>query len=106
MRSENGTSKAIDLPYDVTGWTLSLQMGVDVDAVTDPMRAGAAGAADKIDSDQLPEASVEGAGAMFAVSHKVNASFELVNAALAQGGSVSLAQDPVKTSEGWRRARF
>ena len=29
---ENGTSKAVDLPYDVTGWTLPLQMGVEVDA--------------------------------------------------------------------------
>ena len=44
---ENGTSKAIDLPYDVTGWTLPLQMGVNVDAVTDPLAAGRARDADK-----------------------------------------------------------
>jgi hypothetical protein len=25
------------LPYDITGWTLPMQMGVQVDAVTDPM---------------------------------------------------------------------
>src|SRR6204780_3768805 len=84
---ENGTSKAIDLPYDVTGWTLSLQMGVDVDAVTDPLEAEQRGMLTKIDKVQLPEASVEGAGATVAVSHKVNAAFQLVNAALAQGGT-------------------
>ncbi len=49
---------------------------------------------------------VEGAGAVFAVSHKANASFELVNAALAQGGTVSLAQEPVKTAEGMETGAF
>jgi hypothetical protein len=103
---ENGTSKAIDLPYDVTGWTLSLQMGVDVDAVTDPLEADQRGMLTKIDQVQLPEASVEGAGATVSVSHKVNAAFQLVNAALAQGGTVSLAQDPVKTAEGTETGAF
>ena len=46
-RCENGTSKSIDLPYDVTGWTLPLQMGVNVDAVTDPLAAGERAHADK-----------------------------------------------------------
>jgi hypothetical protein len=103
---ENGTSKAIDLPYDVTGWTLSLQMGVDVDAVTDPLEADQRALLTKVDSIQLPDATVEGAGSVYAVSHKVNAAFELVNAALAQGGSVSLAQDPVKTAEGTETGAF
>ena len=39
---ERSTSKSIDLPYDVTGWTLPLQMGVNVDAVTDPLGCRAA----------------------------------------------------------------
>jgi hypothetical protein len=103
---ENGTSKAIDLPYDVTGWTLSLQMGVDVDAVTDPLEADQRGLLTKIDAVQLPDATVDGAGATFAVSHRVNAAFQLVNAALTQGGSVSLAQDAVKTAEGTETGAF
>jgi hypothetical protein len=103
---ENGTSKAIDLPYDVTGWTLSLQMGVDVDAVTDPLATDQREMLTKIDAVQLPEASVEGAGSTVAVSHKVNAAFQLVNAALAQGGTVALAQDPVKTAEGTENGAF
>jgi hypothetical protein len=103
---ENGTSKAIDLPYDVTGWTLPLQMGVDVDAVTDPLIADQRAMLTKVDTIKLPDATMEGAGAVFAISHKVNASFQLVNAALAQGGTVSLAQDPVKTAQGSETGAF
>lgn len=103
---ENGTAKAIDLPYDVTGWTLPLQMGVHVDAVTDPLEPEQRALLTKIAAVELPEASVEGAGALFAVSHKVNASFQLVNAALQQGATVSLAQDPVKTAEGTETGAF
>jgi len=103
---ENGTSKAIDLPYDVTGWTLSLQMGVDVDAVTDPLGPDQRALLAKLDAVQLPDGTVDGAGTLFAVSHKVNAAFQLVNAALQQGGTVSLAQDPVKTSQGTETGAF
>jgi hypothetical protein len=103
---ENGTSKAIDLPYDVTGWTLPLQMGVSVDAVTDPLGADERALLTKIDKVELPEASVEGAGALFAISHKENASFELVNAALKAGATVSLAEEPVKTAEGMEKGAF
>ncbi len=103
---ENGTSKAIDLPYDVTGWTLPLQFGVNVDAVTDPVGADERALLTKIDKVELPEASVEGAGALFAISHKENASFELVNAALKAGATVSLAEEPVKTAEGMETGAF
>jgi hypothetical protein len=103
---ENGTSKAIDLPYDVTGWTLPLQMGVDVDAVTDPLTADQRAKLTKIDAVKLPAASVDGAGAVFAVSHRANAAFQLVNDALKQGAAVSLAQDPVKTAEGTETGAF
>jgi hypothetical protein len=103
---ENGTSKSIDLPYDVTGWTLPLQMGVDVDMVSDPLTADQRAELTKVNAVTLPEASVDGAGAVFAISHKVNASFELVNAALQQGGTVSLAQDAVKTAQGTETGAF
>jgi hypothetical protein len=103
---ENGTSKAIDLPYDVTGWTLSLQMGVDVDAVTDPLEPDQRSLLAKVDAVHLPNATVEGVGTTFALSHKVNASFQLVNAALAQGANVSLAQDAVKTAQGSETGAF
>jgi hypothetical protein len=103
---ENGTSKAIDLPYDVTGWTLQLQMGVDVDAVTDPLEPDQRALLTKTDTVELPAASVEGPGALIAVSHKVNNAFQMVNAALKLGGTVSLAQDPVKTAAGTETGAF
>ena len=103
---ELGTSKAVDLPYDVTGWTLPLQMGVDVDTVTDPVTPAQRAQLEKIDTAQAPAASVEGAGAAFAVSHRVNASFQVVNEALKSGATVSLAQEPVKTASGMERGAF
>jgi hypothetical protein len=103
---EAGTSKAVDLPYDVTGWTLPLQMGVNVDAVTDPVTADRRGMLIKIDKAEAPATSIEGAGAVFALSHRTNASFELVNAALKDGATVSLAQDAVKTANGAEKGAF
>lgn len=103
---EQGTSKAVDLPYDVTGWTLPLQMGVHVDAVTDPLTAAQRSALTQITKVDLPATSVEGAGPVFAVTHRANASFQLVNAALKAGAHVALAQQPVKTAEGEETGAF
>ncbi|KAA6460121.1 hypothetical protein DYQ86_13795 [Acidobacteria bacterium AB60] len=103
---EDKTAKAIDLPYDVTGWTLPLQMGVNVDAVTDPLQPEQRRLIAKIEKVDLPVAEVDGAGTVFALSHKVNASFELVNAALRAGGTVSLAQEGVKTPSGMETGAF
>ena len=33
----DASGKPEKLPYDVTGWTLPMQMGVRVDALTDPV---------------------------------------------------------------------
>jgi len=103
---ENGTSKAVDLPYDVTGWTLSLQMGVDTDAVSDPLEADQRALLAKVDKAEIPETAIDGTGTVFAVSHKVNASFQLANAALRAGGTVSLAEEPVKTANGTETGAF
>ncbi len=94
------------LPYDITGWTLPLQMGVAVDAISDPLTKEQRGAMTKVAEVKLPEAKVEGEGAVFAVSHKPNAAFKLVNAVLEKGGTVDMASDPIKTSEGMERGAF
>jgi hypothetical protein len=103
---ELGTGKAADLPYDVTGWTLPLQMGIAVDAVSDPLTASQRSLIDRIDTVTMPAAEVAGRGSIFVVSHKPNASFELVNAVLQQGGSVSMAQEPIDSPEGKERGAF
>lgn len=100
------TAAGAHLPYDITGWTLPLQMGVSVDAVSDPLTQQQRVLLTKIDQVKLPEAQVTGEGSIFAVSHKPNASFQLVNAALAQGGSVVMSSDAVKTSEGMEQGTF
>jgi len=101
-----GTNPIGHLPYDVTGWTLPLQMGVNVDAVTDPLGADERALLTKIDKAELPAQGVQGTGTVFALSHRTNASFEAVNAALAAGATVQLAQEPVKTANGMERGAF
>jgi hypothetical protein len=100
------TASGAHLPYDITGWTLPLQMGVGVDVVSDPMDAEQRDHMTKIEQVKLPDVEVAGEGTAFAVSHKPNAAFEVVNAALAKGGTVALAPEPVKTSEGMERGAF
>lgn len=100
------TAAGSHLPYDVTGWTLSLQMGVSVDEVTDPIPPEQRALLTRIDHVTLPSVDVSEAGGVFAVSHKPNASFQIVNAVLSQGGSVAMATEPVKTAEGTETGAF
>jgi hypothetical protein len=100
------TAAGAHLPYDITGWTLPLQMGVSVDAVSDPMEPAQRALMTKIEQVKLPEGQVAGEGSIFAISHKPNAAFQLVNAALAQGATVAMASDMVKTSEGMEKGAF
>ena len=46
----------------MTGWTLPLQMGVNVDAVTDPLGADERALLTKIDKAELPAQGVDGTG--------------------------------------------
>ncbi|HWZ50733.1 MAG TPA: M14 metallopeptidase family protein [Granulicella sp.] len=101
-----GAAAGAHLPYDITGWTLPLQMGVSVDSVSDPLTSEQRALLSKIATVKLPEAGTIGEGAVFAISHQPNASFELVNAVLAQGGSVAMANDAIKTSEGMEKGAW
>ncbi|MGC2162839.1 MAG: M14 metallopeptidase family protein [Silvibacterium sp.] len=101
-----GGMKAEDLPYDVTGWTLPLQMGVRVDPVSDPITQEQLADLKPVTEITLPTAAVKGAGTEFAVSHEANASFRLVNDVLAKGGSAAFDDEPVKTPEGMETGAF
>lgn len=100
------TAAGAHLPYDITGWTLPLQMGVDADVVSDPLAAEQRSKMVKVEKVTLPDAAVDGTGATFAISHKPNNAFQIVNGVLEQGGSVSVATDPVKTPEGMEKGAF
>ena len=80
------------LPYDVTGWTLPLQMGVEVVAVSQPVPDAARSAMRKLDRIEPIAGKVEGAGPVFAFSHNSNASLRAVNDLLAAGATVSFSK--------------
>lgn len=75
-----GEAGAVKRPYDLAGWTLSMQMGVKVDRV-----------------DERFEAALEGAGAVepaaAVLDHKQNAGFVALSRALKNGGKVYRAGD-------------
>jgi hypothetical protein len=102
----DGSAKPVTLPYDVTGWTLPMQMGVRADAVTDPVGDDQRAALELVAKIDTPPGGVVGAGPNFVLSHKANAGFEAVNDILAAGGSVSLSKEPVQTSEGQEAGAF
>ena len=81
-------------------------MGGSVDTVTEPMTPDQRAALVKTAEVKLPAAEISGEGATFILSHKPNAAFQLVNAVLAQGGSVGLVPDMPKTAEGPERGAF
>ena len=97
------SSKPKERPYDITGWTLPMQMGVRVDPITDPITDDQL-AHLKVETDlDAPPAEVQGSGGTFIVSHESNASFRVINDVLAAGGSAGFAQDEAKTSGGMEK---
>ncbi|HLW77381.1 MAG TPA: M14 metallopeptidase family protein, partial [Bryobacteraceae bacterium] len=61
------------LPYDVTGWTLPMQMGVEVIEVTTPVSAESRGLMRRLDRVEPLKGKVEGNGPVFSFSHDSNA---------------------------------
>ena len=100
------TASGAHLPYDITGWTLPMQMGVAVDVVSDPMTSEQHAKMARIAEVKLPEPPAPAEGRVFALSHKPNNSFQVVNAVLAGGGEVSISNEAVKTAGGTERGAF
>jgi hypothetical protein len=88
------------LPYDVTGWTLPMQMGVQVGPVLEPVTPAERAGLKRIEQFTPPAGTVEGAGSVFVLSHQPNASFKAINDILAAGGHVSFATTEMETSQG------
>jgi hypothetical protein len=81
------------LPYDVTGWTLPMQMGVLVAPVLQPVAADQRAALQPIGQFTPPAGSLEGTGSAVILSHKPNASIKAANEILAAGGHVAFAPE-------------
>ena len=93
----NGPPK---LPYDVTGWTLPMQMGVQVAPVLEPVSSAERAALKKIDPFVAPAGNIDGTGSVFVLSHRSNASFKALNAILDGGGRVSFAPTETDAPDG------
>ncbi len=89
----DGSGKPVDLPYDVTGWTLPMQMGVKVDRITAPIDASVTAQLAKLDKAEAPVGGISGEGATYLLSRKVNGSFKVLNGVLAAGGKAWFASD-------------
>ncbi len=76
-------------PYDVTGWTLPYQMGVEAHAMTTPLTP-------EFRRGLEPITSVRGLAAPF--NHNANASLRAVNQILAAKGTVAFAGDEIAVS--------
>ncbi len=79
-------------PYDVAGWTLPMQMGVEIAAVSQPVTSGQRANLRRIEQVTPPPGAVEGTGAAYILSHEPNASFAALNAILADGGKASFGK--------------
>jgi hypothetical protein len=74
-------------PYDITGWTLALQMGIEFDRVRD----GFDGPFTRIDGLlPAPASSIRGPSnpAGYLISHRINNSFVLINRLMKAGAEV------------------
>ncbi|HTS29732.1 MAG TPA: M14 metallopeptidase family protein [Bryobacteraceae bacterium] len=87
-----GQAPPAQVPYDVTGWTLPLQMGVEVVAVGEPVSDATRRTLRKVEHMDPIQGKVEGSGPVFSFSHNSNASLRAVNDILVGGGTVSFAK--------------
>jgi hypothetical protein len=78
-----------EAPYDLSGWTLPLQMGVAVDRVEQPFRARTSEVADL--AEVVPGRVAGNAAFGWALSRRENASVQAVNRLLAAGERVHWA---------------
>jgi hypothetical protein len=80
-----------DPPYDLAGWTLPIQMGVQVDRIDEAFAVRA----DAVDEARVAAGSVSGSGSWgFALSRRPNASAVAANRLLADGATVHWATGP------------
>ncbi len=87
-------------PYDVAGWTLPLQMGVEVAPVITPLSEQQRAGLRRIDTVMLPPGGVQGTGATYSLSRDSNAAYRVINRALAGGAQVSLTKsDAILTGD-------
>ncbi|MET0281478.1 MAG: M14 metallopeptidase family protein [Steroidobacteraceae bacterium] len=91
--------KPATLPYDVTGWTLPLQMGVKTVEIREKLSPQVLASLQRVTKAEV-QGGIIGDGNVFALSRKVNASFRVINDAVAKGAKLQIASETVKTVNG------
>ncbi|MGH9720741.1 MAG: hypothetical protein ACRD8O_11055, partial [Bryobacteraceae bacterium] len=84
----SGTTGPTKRPYDIAGWTLSMQMGVEVDRLEAPFEAELAPA-----GEFKPEGIVDGQGSVVTLDHRENAAFNAIRFVLDRQEKVQIAAD-------------
>jgi hypothetical protein len=87
-------------PYDVAGWTLPMQMGVEVASVSQPLSAAQRATLRRIEQVTPSPSAVQGTGSAYVISHQANASFAMLNEVLAGGGAAGFLKTEAKTPAG------
>ena len=88
------------LPYDVAGWTLPMQMGVESAVVLQPVIGDQRSGLRLLEQVGPLPGSVQGTGAAYVISHRANIAFKAINEVLAAGGKVGFSTSEVPTSDG------
>ena len=83
-----GEGGPLDLPYDVAGWTLPIQMAVECHAVVQPLTADHRAALQPISAPPLPTGGVDGDAPHYALPLAHNATYGAIAAAAAAGGTL------------------
>ncbi|HLK22299.1 MAG TPA: M14 metallopeptidase family protein [Bryobacteraceae bacterium] len=83
-------------PYDVAGWTLPMQMGVETAVISEPLTEAQRASLKPIDRAALPDSTMDGTGAVFVLSRHANASFAAVNDILSSGGQVNFSKTEIE----------
>ncbi len=83
-----------DTPYDATGWTLPLQMGVEVVDVRTPFEAAL-----ELESEPIrpPAGRVAGSGPAFIIEPTTNVANRAIHRALRDGARVALLSEPLES---------
>jgi len=90
-------------PYDITGWTLSYQMGVRVDRVAEAVSV----ATERVDVARVPQTNVPAHARVYALDPRENDAFIAVNRLLQAGDTVSRARGAVTVDgEQWPAGTF
>ncbi len=78
-------------PYDITGWSLGMQMGVDTVFVKNPFRAEL----QKLARIEFPAGIVSGQGMSYVFGHETNNSIVATNRLLKQGYEINWLTEPL-----------